>query len=58
MPVTLYSEDEVQVYTRVLARAYEMIRDDPATDIARGNLLKEIEKIMGWTVPPPTKGGK
>lgn len=53
MPVTLYTEDDVQVYTRVLARAYKMIREEPATDVARWDMLKEIEKTLGWKGPPP-----
>ena len=46
MPVTLYTEDDVQVYTRMLARAYHAIRDEPATCAAP--ILKEIERTLGW----------
>jgi hypothetical protein len=53
MPVSLYTEDEVQVYTRLLARAYAMIREEPATELARDAMLKEIEKTLGWRGPPP-----
>lgn len=53
MPVTLYTDDEVQVYTRLLARAYGMIRHEPASEHAKLDMLKEIEKTLGWGGPPP-----
>lgn len=53
MPINLYTQDEVEVYTRALARAYNMIRDEPATNEARFDALKEIEKVLGWKGPPP-----
>lgn len=53
MPVTLYTDEEVQVYTRLLARAYGFIRDETATDIAKFGMLREIEKTLGWKGPPP-----
>ncbi len=55
MPVTLYTSEEVEPYTRMLAKAYEFIRDDPATPIAQHNMLHEIEKLLGWKGPPPMK---
>lgn len=55
MPVTLYTRDEVEIYTRLLARAYDMIREEPATDASKYNFLNEIEKTLGWGGPPPMK---
>lgn len=55
----LYTKEEVEVYTRMLARAYDVVRDftlDLSGDNeARGYLLKQIERTMGWNVPPPAK---
>lgn len=55
----LYTQEEIEVYTRALARAYDVVRDfqlDSAGDaVARDNLLKQIERAMGWNVPPPMK---
>lgn len=55
----LYTQDELEKYTRTLARAYDVIRDmtlDPSGDAhARDCILKEIERVMGWNVPPPMK---
>lgn len=55
MPITLYQEYEVEVYTRVLARVYRMLRDEPepATEEQKRDMLKEIEKTLGWKGPPP-----
>lgn len=55
MPVTLYTEDEVEFYTKVLAKAYRMLRDEPepATEDQRRAMLKEIERTLGWKGPPP-----
>ena len=55
MPVTLYTQDEVEVYTRALARAYEVIRDEPATPEAKYFALRSIEKTLGWSGPPPVE---
>lgn len=54
MPQTFYTEDEVQVYTRLLARAHATIADGPASDIAKTILLKEIAHALGWRRAPFT----
>ncbi len=55
----LYTQDEVEKYTRMLARTYDFIRYatlDSAGDAREGeHMLKEIERVMGWNVPPPMK---
>lgn len=55
MPVTLYTEEEVTVYTRMLVRAYRVIRGEFAGDeeTAKRIALKEIEVTLGWKTPPP-----
>ena len=54
MPVTLYTEDDVQVYTRLLAAAYRVIREEAADpEAARAAMLKKIENTLGWMTPPP-----
>lgn len=55
MPVTLYTQDEVEVYTRALARAYDVIRDRNSTDDELSSALKRIEKVLGWQGPPPMR---
>lgn len=55
MPVTLYTQDEVEVYTQALARAYDVIRDRNSTDDELFSALKRIEKVLGWPGPPPMK---
>lgn len=55
----LYTEDELEKYTRMLARVYDFVRElEPVVaDDARSreHILKEIERTMGWNVPPPMK---
>ncbi len=55
----LYTQDELEKYTRMLARVYDFIRYatlDSAGDASEGeHMLKEIERTMGWNVPPPMK---
>lgn len=55
----LYTQEEVEVYTRMLARSYEYIRDTnrgTATEATRqAAILREIERTLGWNVPPPMK---
>lgn len=55
----LYTQDEVEKYTRMLARTYDVVSDlshDMAGDArACEQLLKDIERVMGWNVPPPKK---
>lgn len=53
----LYTQDEVEKYTRMLARAYDAIRNLTGATGATGGIaiLKDIERTMGWNVPPPMK---
>jgi hypothetical protein len=53
--IVYYEEQDVLHFTRLLARAYEMIRDEPATPLARDMMLREIQKTLGWEGPPPVK---
>lgn len=55
MPVTLYTQEEVEIYTRALARAYDVIRDRNSTDDELSGALKRIEKVLGWRGPPPMR---
>ncbi len=48
MPQIFYTEEEVTVYTRLLARAWESIKDGSASDVAKAILLKEIAHALGW----------
>lgn len=48
MPQTFYTEDEILVYTRLLARAWATIKAGPASDIAKAILLREIASALGW----------
>ncbi len=48
MPQIFYTEEEVTVYTRLLARAWETIKEGPASDIAKTILLREIAHTLGW----------
>jgi hypothetical protein len=53
MPVTLYTDEEVQVYTRLLARAYDYIRKHAPADGKRWDIQRAIEQTLGWRGPPP-----
>ena len=58
MPVTYYTEEEVQEYTRLLAECYRHIAEGSATDLAQQSMLNKIARACGWTQNPnPTYDG-
>ena len=51
MPVTYFTEDEVQIYTRLLAECHEHIAHGSATSFSRENMLTKIATTLGWVKP-------
>lgn len=51
MPVTYYTEEEVQEYTRLLAECWGHIKEGSATPFARDHMLSKIGKTLGWKKP-------
>ena len=49
MPFTVYTEEEVQHYTRLLARCYDILRDDASPHPTRPSVLKDIRSALGWS---------
>ena len=48
MPVTYYTEEEVQEYTRLLAECYRHIDEGSSTQISHDRILGRISKKLGW----------
>ena len=51
MPVTYYTEDEVQEYTKLLAEAHGHIMNGSATPHAQKYILDKIALKLGWRKP-------
>lgn len=46
--MTYYTEEEVQRYTRLLARAWDHLKHGSASDLACMNLAGDIRNALGW----------
>ena len=51
MPITYYTEEELQEYTRLLAECHEHIAHGSATENAKQYMLDKIALKLGWRKP-------